>query len=41
LKRAAIAVDATGIQSGRDLSQTAIWAEIVAASETIAAQIDQ
>jgi hypothetical protein len=28
-------------QSGRDLSQTAIWAGIVAASETIPAQIDQ
>jgi hypothetical protein len=27
-------------QSGRDLSQTAIWAGIVAASEMIPAQID-
>jgi hypothetical protein len=41
LKRAALAANATGFPgSGRDLSQRAIWAGIVAASETIPTQID-
>jgi hypothetical protein len=41
LKRASIAVVEIAPPSGRDLSQTVIWAGIVAASETIPAQIDQ
>jgi hypothetical protein len=42
LQRAALAANATGFpRSGRDLSRTAIWAGIVAASETIPAQFAQ